>query len=92
MIVNTESGCFMGIPAGTVDLELDSQTAAPGTGRLEKMTGGGYLGRLILLTLRKMASEGLLSPKACGAVLSAKKPRACRGERFSGGHAGRGVP
>lgn len=70
MLVNTESGYFMGVPAGIPDLELDSQTAAPGTGRLEKMIGGGYLGRLILLTLRRMASEGLLSPKACDAVLS----------------------
>jgi hexokinase len=69
MIVNTESGYFTGVMTGVIDRELDSLTANPGTHTLEKMTSGRYLGQLILMTLKKAASGGLLSDKAGATVL-----------------------
>jgi hexokinase len=70
MIVNTESGYFTRVFTGVIDRELDSITANPGTHTLEKMTSGRYLGQLILLTLQKAASEGLLSAGAGASVLT----------------------
>lgn len=72
MIINTESGYFTRVPGGVIDLELDSLTANPGTHLLEKITSGRYLGQLILLTLKKAASEGVLS-SAVGEEIQALK-------------------
>ena len=70
MIVNTESGYFTRVPTGVIDRELDSLTANPGTHTLEKMTSGRYLGQLILLSLKKAATDGLLSGAAGASVLA----------------------
>ncbi len=61
MIVNTETGNFSAMPFGVMDAAFDAGTSEPGSHRLEKMTSGRYLGRLILFTLKKAAEEGLLS-------------------------------
>lgn len=70
MLVNTEAGDFNRVPPGAFDTELDKHTANPGTHLLEKMMSGKYLGQLILLTLKKAALEGLLSPRAATSVLA----------------------
>jgi hexokinase len=72
MLVNTEAGYFMDVPAGAMDLILDEQTANPGVNRLEKMMSGRYLGPLILVTLRQLAADALLAPESCASILSIK--------------------
>lgn len=61
MLVNLESGGFLGLPRGEIDVELDNATCDPGTYWHEKMTSGAYLGELCRLTLRRAASDGLFS-------------------------------
>jgi hexokinase len=73
MIVNTESGYFTRVRTGALDRELDSLTVNPGTHTLEKMTSGRYLGQLILLTMKKAASDGLLSDAARVSVRAMKE-------------------
>jgi hexokinase len=73
MLINTESGYFMDVPAGEADLSLDKSTANPGINRLEKMMSGRYLGQLVLLTLQKLAADRLLAPRTCSAVLALKE-------------------
>lgn len=70
MIVNTESAYFSRMPTGVIDRELDGTTINPGMSLLEKMTGGRYLGQLILLTLKRAAGDKLLSNGAGTAVLA----------------------
>ena len=70
ILVNTETGNFDAITMGPVDRAFDNETADPGSHCLEKMTGGKYLGDLILFTLKKAAAEGLLSGTASSSVLS----------------------
>ncbi len=70
MLINTETGNFDAMPLGPVDRAFDDETADPGSHRLEKMTGGKYLGDLILFTLKKAAAEGLLTAMASSSVLA----------------------
>lgn len=70
MIVNLESGCFGGCPAGDFDSELDAATNNPGDHLFEKMTSGAYLGELCRLALRSAAGEGLFTSAGAGAVLA----------------------
>ncbi len=67
MIINLECGNY-DQPQGQIDRLLDADTDDPGAGRLEKMLGGAYHPRLILLAARACARAGFLSP-AAGAVL-----------------------
>lgn len=69
MLINLESGSFMGINRGKFDDELDAGTVDTGTYWHEKATSGAYLGELCRLTLRGAANEGLFSHEACTAVL-----------------------
>ena len=55
MIINMEAGGFAKLKRGKIDEELDSATANPGDHIYEKMVAGGYLGKLILLTLKAAA-------------------------------------
>lgn len=72
MIVNAESGYFSRVPIGVIDKELDSSTVNPGVHVLEKMTSGRYLGLLILLSLQKAASDGLLSDRTSAEIRALK--------------------
>lgn len=60
MAVNTESGCFAGLPQGSVDRALDADSALPGDHLAEKMISGGYLADVLLCTLQTAEREGLL--------------------------------
>lgn len=70
MLVNLESGCFDGCPAGDFDRELDAATNNPGDHLFEKMTSGAYLGELCRLTLRAAAREGLFSDEGAEKLLA----------------------
>ena len=67
MLINLESGYYMGLPRGDLDRELDSQTADPGRCWHEKMTSGAYLGELCRLGAAKAAQEGHISKKILAA-------------------------
>ncbi len=90
MLINLESGSFMGVPRGKFDDELDAATADEGTYWLEKASSGAYLGELCRLTLRGAAKEGLLSQEACAAVLSLGTLTAPMADELAGG-AGAGM-
>lgn len=60
MIINMEAGGFAKLKRGKIDEELDSTTANPGDHIYEKMVAGGYLGKLILLTLKEAARSGVV--------------------------------
>lgn len=61
MLVNCESGFFLGVPQGDYDKELEAQSADPGRYLHEKMVSGAYMGTLCRLTLRGAAREGVFS-------------------------------
>lgn len=69
MIINIESAGFDGARRGEPDRLLDARTANPGDHLFEKMVSGAYLGDLMLLTLLKAASEGIMS-KAASTLLN----------------------
>ena len=60
MAVNTESGCFSGLPQGSVDRALDAASSLPGDHLAEKMISGGYLPDILYGTLQTAEHEGLL--------------------------------
>jgi len=62
-IINTELGNFNRLNRGVIDQELDRSTVNPGANSFEKMFSGGYLGELLLRTLKKAADSGLLEEK-----------------------------
>ena len=68
MIINAESGNFDKIAQSDFDRALDQKSGQPGTGRLEKMIAGAYLGPLGLEIYRAAAREGLFSPEATAAL------------------------
>ena len=61
ILVNLESGMYDGISRGHFDLELDKNSANPGSKQFEKLTAGVYLGELFRLMIKIAADEGLLS-------------------------------
>ena len=63
-IINTELGNFSKLERSPLDLELDHHTENPGVNPFEKMTAGGYLGDLVLHTLKKSVEEGLIEGQA----------------------------
>jgi len=69
MIVNCETGFFLGVPQGDYDRALDTRSTEPGRYLHEKMVSGAYLGPLCLLTLQAAAREGLFSPVGAGLLL-----------------------
>ncbi|MBO5556765.1 MAG: hypothetical protein J5927_06230 [Oscillospiraceae bacterium] len=64
MIVNLESGGYVGLPTGDFDRTLDRMSNSAGEKHLEKMTAGVYLGELVRLMLKAAAEEGELSEAA----------------------------
>lgn len=68
MLINLESGAFLGLARGDFDKELDAATGDPGIYWHEKATSGAYIGELCRLTLRAAANEGLFSPASCASV------------------------
>lgn len=70
MIINVESGGMGRVHRGKLDDMFDASTNNPGSQRLEKMISGAYLGPLVLLTLQKAASEGLVSASTAAALKS----------------------
>lgn len=61
MIVNMESGSFLGLPHGIIDSRLDAGTDNPGIKLLEKKTAGVYLGGLVRLLENAAFEEKLIS-------------------------------
>lgn len=61
MVINMEAGGFSKLSRGKFDEQLDAMTANPGDHIYEKMVSGGYLGNLILITLKAAAQCGVLS-------------------------------
>ena len=68
MIINMEAGGYAGFPRGTFDRVLDESSTNPGEHYFEKMVSGGYLGTVILETLRGACREGLFSKEFSQAV------------------------
>ena len=62
-IINTELGNFNKLSRGVIDHELDNDTVNPGVNSFEKMFSGGYLGELLLHTLKKAADDGLMEER-----------------------------
>ena len=63
-IINVESGAFGKAPRGTVDKQIDEESAGPGVNIFEKMISGAYFGPLCWTTMRLAAEEGLFSSQA----------------------------
>ncbi|MGI5888027.1 MAG: hexokinase [Oscillospiraceae bacterium] len=70
MAINTEIGEYNGFERGVVDRRLDSESLAPGSHVFEKMFSGAYMGRLITMTLKQAAGDGLFSDKAAEMILA----------------------
>jgi hexokinase len=62
-IINTELGNFSKLNRGVIDIEFDKGTVNPGVNSFEKMISGGYLGDLVLNTLKKAADKGVIKDK-----------------------------
>ena len=69
MIINMESGNFNRLPFSPADTALDAASEQPGSGRLEKMVSGRYLGELLRLLACSLTSSGLLSESGDAALL-----------------------
>ncbi len=69
-IINVESGGFGKAPRGTVDKQLDAESASPGVNVFEKMISGAYIGPLCSATMRLAAKEGLFSGGTAKALLA----------------------
>ena len=63
MYINIEAGNFRAVPANRFDDLLDTASDRPGSGRLEKMCSGRYLGELLRLICLDFAHKGLLEAK-----------------------------
>lgn len=70
MIVNMESGAFLGLPDGILDKKLDSLTVCPGEKLLEKKTAGVYLGPLSRLAFSAAEEEGMLCSDTLARILA----------------------
>jgi hexokinase len=69
-IVNVESGGFGKAPRGTVDEQLDAESAGPGVNVFEKMISGAYIGPMCSATMRLAATEGLFSKDTARTLLA----------------------
>lgn len=59
MIVDMEAGFFSDVPQSDFEKLVDEKSEAPGVSRLEKMTGGRYLGDIARYALKAAAEEGM---------------------------------
>ncbi|MEL4105221.1 hypothetical protein AAFA46_00050 [Oscillospiraceae bacterium WX1] len=71
MVINTEAGGFDKLPLGSIDSAFLQTTDVPTSHVFEKLTGGRYLGPLVLFALKKAAEEGLLSKTAASSIRKA---------------------
>jgi hexokinase len=60
MYINMESGNFDKVRGNLYDALLDNNSDKPGTGRLEKMCSGRYIGELFRLVTLRLADQGFL--------------------------------
>ncbi|EGO65026.1 hexokinase family protein [Acetonema longum] len=60
MYINLESGNFDKIPGNIYDIRLDRHSERPGTGRLEKMCSGRYIGELVRLVILGLMERDLI--------------------------------
>ena len=88
MLVNLESGCFDGWPAGDFDRELDASTNNPRDHLFEKMTSGAYLGELCRLTLRGAAKDAIFTKSGCEAALALTELTSADADQIACGGAG----
>ncbi len=74
MIYNLESGNFDGLPVTEYDLEVDRMSLAPNEQRLEKMSAGHYLGKIVTLAaadkLACFRAGGELTGEDLGMILN----------------------
>lgn len=63
MIINIESGGYVGIPQHTIDLAMDMATDNCGKQTFEKMISGAYLGTLAKLLLQKASQAHFFTEK-----------------------------
>ena len=63
MYINIEAGNFSAVPANRFDDLLDAESDRPGSGRLDKMCSGRYLGEIWRLICIDFAQRGLLGAK-----------------------------
>lgn len=69
MYINIESGNFDKIPGNKYDALLDSYSARPGAGKMEKMCAGRYIGELLRLVLLDVVTQNLLFNGSCPVFL-----------------------
>lgn len=72
MYINIEAGNFDKIPGNKYDALLDSYSARPGAGKMEKMCAGRYIGELLRLVLLEVATQKLLFNGSCPVFLQAE--------------------
>lgn len=70
MLINLESGCYSGLPAGEADRTVDAKSNIPGEKKLEKMCSGVYIGTVYRETMKLAVADGEI-PAAVGAKLDA---------------------
>jgi len=61
MLINFESGCYSGMPRGSVDEEVDRNSNIPGEKLMEKMCSGAYVGKICKTALQFAVKENHLS-------------------------------
>jgi hexokinase len=61
MAINLESGGYSNMPRGVFDEAFDATTSNPGDHKFEKMISGAYLGKVVRLTVKQAADDGLFS-------------------------------
>ena len=61
MFINVESGEYNGMPSGEADKRLDRASEQSGSGQLEKMISGGYVGQLFWQAVNFAIERGMMS-------------------------------
>ena len=68
-VINCEAGRFAKVARSDFDLELNRKSESPGTGVLEKLCSGAYLGAAAFEAVKTAASEGVFSSAVCASLL-----------------------
>ena len=63
MVINVEAGSYNKMPRSDIDIAFNKTLQNPEVGIAEKMTSGGYLGKLCGYTLSVAADEGVFEEK-----------------------------
>lgn len=90
-IINVESGAYLRVPRGKVDVAFDLESTDPGHHHLEKAVSGAYLGPLALKTIQAASAEGLFSAGARECIEAWPRLETPDLEPFLGGAGGTGL-